>query len=81
LHEVLAGPHAAGLMALRQIADALRADPARLPVLRASPAIVSALQQDPVALPDLARRAGRALMLRSDPALPAAAWIMEAEHG
>ncbi|MBN8926340.1 MAG: hypothetical protein BGO51_09455 [Rhodospirillales bacterium 69-11] len=81
LHEMLAGPHAAGLAALRRIASDLNADPRRLPVLRAAPAVMAALQQDPVALPDLARRAGRALMLRSDPSLPATAWTLEAEHG
>ena len=69
LHELLVGPHAAGLRALRQIAADLTTRPDRLPVLRAAPAIVAALQADPVALPDLARRAGRPLVLRSDPAM------------
>lgn len=69
LHELLVGPHAAGLAALRRAAADLAARPDRLPVLRAAPAIVAALQADPVALPDLARRAGRPLMLRSDPAM------------
>jgi Ribonuclease G/E len=69
LHELIVGPHAAGLMALRQIAADLIVRPDRLPVLRAAPAIIAALQADPVALPDLARRAGRPLMLRSDPAI------------
>jgi hypothetical protein len=81
LHELLAGPHAAGLAALRLIARDLDVDPRRLPVLRASPAVVSALQQDAIALADLARRAGRALILRSDPSLPETGWITEAEHG
>ena len=69
LHELLAGPHAAGLAMLRCIALDLSARPGRLPVLRAAPAIVTALQTDPVALPDLARRAGRPLVLRSDSTL------------
>ena len=69
LHELLAGPHAAGLAALRRITADLAVRPDRLPVLRAAPAIVAALQADPVALPDLARRAGRPLMLRSDPTM------------
>ena len=77
LHELLAGPHAAGLAALRAIATQLAVAPHRLPVLRASPAVVSALQNDAEALPDLARRAGRALILRSDPGLPAAGWMIE----
>ena len=41
LHEQLAGPHAAGLAALRRIAAEVAAHPHRLPVLRASPAIVA----------------------------------------
>ncbi len=67
LHELMAGPHAAGLAALRAAA----ADPQRRAVLRASPAIVAALQADTVALADLARRLVHPLMLRSDPNLPA----------
>ncbi len=66
---MLAGPHAAGLAALRRIAAEVAAHPHRSPVLRASPAIVSALQGDAEALADLARRAGRGLILRSDPTL------------
>ena len=74
LHERLAGPHAAGLAALRQIAGA---DPAMPPALRAAPDVVSALESDPVALPALANRLGRPLLLRSDPALPPGATILE----
>ncbi len=81
LHELLANPHAAGLAALRRIAATVDPDPRRLPALRASPSVVAALQQDPVALPDLARRAGRALILRADPTLPATGWILENTHG
>jgi len=78
LHELLAGPHAAGLAALRHIAAIVAAPPHRLPALRASPAIGAALRADTEALPDLARRAGRSLILRSDPNLHATAWITEA---
>jgi Ribonuclease G/E len=81
LHELLAGPHAAGLAALRCIAAEAASPPHRMPALRASPAIVAALQGDAEALADLARRAGRALMLRSDPNLPATAWTIEASDG
>jgi len=81
LHELLAGPHAAGLAALRQIAANLDPDPRRLPALRAAPGIVEALQRDPVALPDLARRTGRNLTLRSDPSLTGTDWRLEQEHG
>jgi Ribonuclease G/E len=78
LHELLAGPHAAGLAALRAIAASGSADPSRMPVLRAAPAVVSALEQDRAAVADLARRTGRALILRSDPSLAGNAWTMEA---
>ena len=70
LHELLAGPHAAGLAALRHIARQAGADPATAWRLRATPEIVSALEADPVARADLARRTGRPLMLVSDPSLP-----------
>lgn len=81
LYERLSGPHAAGLAALRRIARDLTADPRQFPALRASPSVVEALQRDPVALPELARRAGQPLVLRSDPALPGTSWIMERRHG
>ena len=61
LHELLAGPHAAGLAALRGVAAEHAAAPHRLPALRASPAVVAALQADAEALPDLARRVGASL--------------------
>ena len=80
LHELLAGPHAAGLAALRRIAVEVASQPQRMPVLRASPAIVAALQADAEALPDLARRAGRPLNMRSDPSLPATGWTLETQH-
>lgn len=77
LHELLSGPHAAGLAALRSIARGLAADPGRpLPALHAAPAVVAALQADPLALPDLARLAGRTLMLRSDPRLSGTEWMI-----
>jgi Ribonuclease G/E len=78
LHEMLEGPHAAGLAALRAIAAEVAATPHYRPALRASRAIVAALQADPAALPDLARRTGRALMLHSDPTLRPTAWTIEA---
>ena len=81
LHELLAGPHAAGLAALRRIAAEVASPPHRMPALRASPAIAAALQGDAEALADLARRAGRGLILRSDPNLPETAWTIEASDG
>ena len=70
LHELLAGPHAAGLAALRHIADQAAANPATSWRLRTTPDIVSALEADPIARADLARRTGRPLILVSDPSLP-----------
>jgi Ribonuclease G/E len=81
LHELLAGPHAAGLAALRRIAAEIASPPHRMPVLRASPAIAAALQDDGAAMADLARGAGRPLILHSDPNLPATAWTIEASDG
>jgi len=80
LHELLAGPHAAGLAALRHIAAEHAVAPHRLPALRASPAVVAALQADADALPDLARRAGRPLILHADPTLRATEWVIEDGH-
>ncbi len=79
LHELLAGPHAAGLAALRGLVAA--ADLGRLPILRAAPDVVSALEADPAALSALANRLGRALVLRSDPALPSCATALESHRG
>jgi Ribonuclease G/E len=73
LHERLAGPHAAGLAALREAAR----NPTRRLRLRAAPAIISALQADAHALPDLARRTTHPLIVRSDPALPPHHWVIE----
>ena len=74
LHELLAGPHAAGLEALRQLAAEIAARPGRAPALAAAPSVVAAMQDDVAARADLARRAGRPLMLRSDPALAPCGW-------
>jgi Rne/Rng family ribonuclease len=78
LHELLAGPHAAGLAALRRIVAEVAAYPARIPALRASPVVARALEEDPIARRDLARRTGRALILRVDPSFPATGWALEA---
>jgi hypothetical protein len=82
LHELLAGPLAAGLAALRAVIGAFNRDPRAMPAIRAHPSVVSALQADPAALPDLVRRTGREVTLRSDPALPTTAWVLEStlEH-
>lgn len=77
LHELLAGPHAAGLAALRQIDRDTAAIPYLALGLTCSPDIAAALARDPVALPDLAGRTGRPLIPRSDPSLPSCAWRIE----
>ncbi len=77
LHELLAGPHAAGLAALRAAARASSAEPRLVPTLHAAPAVVAALEADAVALPALARRTGRPLILRSAPNLPETTWTLE----
>jgi Ribonuclease G/E len=77
LHELLSGAHAAGLSALRHAAREAASRPDRVIALRAAPGVIAALQRDPVAFPDLARSTGRSLILRSDPTLPACAWMLE----
>jgi hypothetical protein len=76
LHELLAGPLAAGLAALRR-AVRNHADAASRVILRASPAVVSALQADLAALPDLERRLTHPILLTSDPSLPPLRWMIE----
>ena len=77
LHEMLAGPHAAGLAALRELAREAAARPATAPALRCAPDVAAALQSDPVAPADLARRTGRPLIVRPDPTLPPGGWTIE----
>jgi ribonuclease G len=81
LHEVLSGPLASGLVALRRIARATRAEPGRRLMLRASPAVIAALEADAVALADLARVTGQRLNARSDPSLGGHGWVVEDAHG
>ncbi len=77
LHDVLAGPHAAGLAALRAADAAFSARPHRAPALRAAPAVEAALRADPVALADWLRRTGHPFPVRPDPTLPACAWSLD----
>jgi hypothetical protein len=79
LHELLAGPLAAGLAALRAVLAGFDGDPRGLAAVRTHPAVVSALQADTAALPYLVRRCGRSVTLRSDPGLPSTAWVLEKE--
>ena len=77
LHEVLSGPHAAALRALRHLAREAAADPATPLRLRTAPDVARALDGDPAARTDLARRTGRALVVISDPACPPGRWTLE----
>jgi hypothetical protein len=81
LHELLSGPLAAGLAALRAVMAEFSRDPRAMPAIRAHQTLVSALQADPVALHDIARRTGRDVTLRSDPSLPVTVWVLERDHG
>ena len=77
LHELLAGSHAAALAGLRALAGAICANPSAGMALRAAPALVAALQADPIALDDFTHRTGRRALLRNDPGLAAAGWVLE----
>ena len=66
--------------ALRRIAAETASNPAVHLALRAAPDVVTALRADTEALADLARRTGRPLMLRSDPALPPGSCAPEETH-
>jgi hypothetical protein len=71
LAELLAGPHAAGLAALRLAARELRANPAARLCLRAAPIVVAALRADQLAWPALCRLAAHTPQLIEDRDLPA----------
>ena len=75
--QLLRGPHAAGLAGLRTLAREVAANPVRRPAMVTAPGVADALRADPVALADLARRAGRPLMLTSDQTMPPNAWQLE----
>ena len=82
LHELLAGPHAAGLAALRHAARQAAATPHARLALRAAPGVIGALEADGAALADFTRRAGHPISLCHDPALAPGAWhVEEATHG
>ena len=77
LHEVLGGPHAAGLAALRAIDREAAAAPYLALGLTCAPDVAAALARDPVALADLAGRTGRPLIPRPDPGFASCAWRIE----
>jgi len=69
LHEIRAGPHAAGLAALRHAARQAAARPHARLALHAAPAVIAALQADAAALADFTAGAGHPIALRPNPAL------------
>ena len=77
LHELLAGPHAAALRALRHLARQAAADPATPLRLRIAPDVARALEGDAPARADLARRTGRPLVVQTDSAAPPGHWTLE----
>ncbi len=79
LHELLAGPHAAALAALRAADRIAAVPPHRLPGLVVGLDVGTALQRDRSACDALARRAGRPISIRMDPSLPVLAWNLD--HG
>ena len=81
LHEMLRGPHEAGLAALRRAVAERLAAPGRRLALRAPPSVIAALEGDPAALEDAARAMTHRLVLRSDPALPGFTCRIEDERG
>ncbi len=79
LHELLAGPHAAALAALRAADRIAAAPPHRLPGLVVGLEVGMALERDRPARDALARRAGQPISIRIDPSLPVLAWSLD--HG
>ena len=77
LHELLSGPHAAALAALREAVRYVATPPHRLPRLIAGLGVATALERDGVAREALARRAGQPISIRTDPSLPSLAWKLE----
>ncbi len=74
LHELLAGPHAAGLAGLRQLARLVP----RRGVLVAAPAIVAALERDAAAAAAFRQVTGAALLLQAAPELAPGQWRIDA---
>jgi Ribonuclease G/E len=77
MHELLAGPHAAGLEALRSLMVESLAKPSATFRLIAAPAVANALEADRHARSDLVARTGRPLMIDADPTLPPSNWRIE----
>ena len=77
LSEMLQGPLATALAALRAADAEARANPARRVGLVVGLPVAGALRADAVALQDWRRRQGYDLPLRADPTLPALGWRIE----
>lgn len=77
LHEMLAGPHAAGLAGLRAADSLVRATPASAPILHAAPAVEAALSDDTVARDDWTRRTGRPWPVRAEATMGGCQWRLE----
>ncbi len=77
LHELLAGPHAAGLAALRALDRAIARTPWHPPVLYVTQPIANALRADRVAREEMAASAGQAVRLITYAALPDPGWSLE----
>lgn len=77
LHELLTGPHAAGLAGLRAADSQVRASPSAAPALHVAPAVAAALEGDTAARADWARRTGRPWPVRAEAALGGNAWRIE----
>jgi len=78
LHELLAGPHAAGLAALRAVVARARAEPHWSPALRAAPPVVRALDADREARNELDAHLGGSfrLAMQPDPSLGGTDWVL-----
>jgi Ribonuclease G/E len=80
LHERLAGPHAAALAALRQIASEAAAHPGHRFTLTAAPAIIAALHADRDACAALAHHHTYPIILHGDPTYPPSKTQIEHAH-
>lgn len=78
LAELLQGPHAAGLAALRKAAQEQAARPERTQALHAAPGVADAILADAGAMADFQRRTGRRPLLQVDHGLPTCGWLLRA---
>jgi len=76
LHELFAGPHAAGLAALAALCAAWEEQPGMGHAVQAAPAVIAAIESDVIARQQFRDRIGRAAILHaeSSEAAPSRAW-------